>query len=598
MNNLARAIFVSASMFLSFTACAVPGLNYATFLGGSGEDNTTALAKDLLGNVYVGGSTDSHDLPSMALGNFPATLHGDQQLCFVTRLSPDGKTIDFTTILPFPSPTLEPLQGASQLDRSAPRSNGECRITALDVDIWGTLYVAGVTTLVDTGDANHPASVPAGSALGFVQKFRPKTTSDPGGPGLALLWSKLFGDVPATSSDRLHPNSSVTFINALKTTVAGDVVIAGGTNSIFYPVTPRPASGGGAYQTTLSGGQSGVVTVLDYTGNVVNSTYLGISAADDHESKVSLASVAVDSSGNVIVGGSFDHVDRLWWVWSEGWFTPATYPITSNAFLPIETSENLGLNGYVGITDAVMTKLDPSLSSITYSIVDAANSYCDHSSTQLINHTTGEKVAVDSNDNMYLLMLTNAECMYTTAQAVQGRLAGFREPVLLKVAPNGYAKGTGKPGFLYQSYLGFGPESAANHCALSVAPGLGDDVADNIYVGCSVVGARRKSLSNFVMNQIAHESVSAEDAQPIFAGENIVFARLDTTEKNASIVYTIGLGGTYANTLADFLFDAKNAAIDFIGGTLSEDFPVTATAYDRDGSTQRDGVFGIFNTTP
>ena len=598
MYKITKLFCLLASTCFSIFATASPSLDYATFLGGSGEDNPTSIARDLSGNIYVGGSTNSRDLPGLTGGTFPLTLHGEQSLCFVSHLGLDGKNVDFSTILPFPRPTLEPLVGASRLDRSAPLANGECRITAMSTDLWGTLYVTGITTLVDTADANHPASVPQGSALGFVQKFQPRRAGDPAGPGLTLQWSKLFGDIPAPGSDPMHPVTSITAINALAITPGGDVVIAGTTTSDFYPVVTGPVAGGGSYQKTLSGRQAGVITVLDYAGNVLNSTYLGVQDPDDRESAVSLASVAINSTGNIIVGGSINHLDRLWYEWTDAFLTPNKFPITSNAYLPIEVSEVLTLNGMVGVTDAVLTEFDPKLSSVNYSVVDSGTGSCSASSPLRIYHTTGEKVAVDSNDNIYLLMLTNAYCMYTTDQAVQKELSGLRDPVLLKVTPDGYAKGTSKPAFAYQSYVGFGPESVTNHCALAVAQGLDPEVPDNVYISCNVTGARRKSLTNFVLNKIPQEDVSSKDSQPIFSGENLFLVRLESSDKGSSFAYNVGFGGTYGNTISDMVLNKTNSAIYLVGSTMSADFPSTSDASDRYGSTQRDGVVGILSIAP
>ena len=595
MRSIVKFICVWTSLSLPVFAAASPGLGYATFLGGSGDDSPTSIARDASGNIYVGGSTNSRDLVGLKANQFPPLLHGEQQLCFVSRLGADGTKVDFSEIVPLPSPGLEPLQGMSRLDRGRPIANGECRITAIDVDLWGTLYVAGITTLVQTGDANHPASVPEGTLLGFVEKLQARPSDDPSGPGLTLQWSRLFGDVAAPSGDPLHPASSITAINALKTTPGGDIVIAGTSSSRYYPVVVGPVSAGGSVQPQLSGSQSGVVTVLDHTGKVLNSTYFGVQAADDVDSKVGFASLAIDSRGNILVGGSFDHLQKLW---NAHFLAPNSYPITPNAYMPLTVAELLNLNGFVGITDAVMTKFDSTLSTVLYSVVDGGAGTCRTGDAQRIYHTTGERVGVDADDTMHLLMLTNAYCMYTTDQAVQRQASGYRDAVLLKVAADGYKKGTTTPAFEYQGYLGFGPGSITNHCALAVANDTTVAGSSTAYIGCNLVGARRRSLASFAASQISREDVSADDAQPVFSGENIFVVRLESSDTASRIAYTTGFGGTYANSLGDVLLNSTNTALYFTGSTLSADFPVMPDAYDHAGSTQRDGVLGILDTTP
>ncbi|MFX1560837.1 MAG: hypothetical protein ACFFBL_09630, partial [Promethearchaeota archaeon] len=70
-------------------------LIYSTFLGGSSWDWAHSLAvKD--GSVYITGYTESSDFPTMAA--YDPTHNGDKD-CFVTKFSPDGQFLNYSTYI-------------------------------------------------------------------------------------------------------------------------------------------------------------------------------------------------------------------------------------------------------------------------------------------------------------------------------------------------------------------------------------------------------------------------------------------------------------------------------------------------------------------
>src|SRR6267143_1391123 len=85
---------------------ATGGLIFSTVLGGSGEDDASAVAYDPAGNVIVGGTTTSSDFPTTPTAfdpnyntpNAPADggAHGDM---FVVRLTPDGSALTYGTFI-------------------------------------------------------------------------------------------------------------------------------------------------------------------------------------------------------------------------------------------------------------------------------------------------------------------------------------------------------------------------------------------------------------------------------------------------------------------------------------------------------------------
>jgi hypothetical protein len=106
-------------------------LEYATFLGGSEQDQGQAIIVDETGNAYVVGDTESPDFPTTA-GAFDVTYngstfasHGD---AFMAKLTPDGSALIYGTFL-----------GGSGGDHGQ----------AIDVDETGNTYVTGHTNSAD-----------------------------------------------------------------------------------------------------------------------------------------------------------------------------------------------------------------------------------------------------------------------------------------------------------------------------------------------------------------------------------------------------------------------------------------------------------------
>src|SRR5262249_31740355 len=72
------------------------GLVYSTFLGSSGDEEGTAIALDAGLNAYVAGITTSTGFPTT--GGVTTYQGGDSDI-FVTKLSPDGHSLIYSTYL-------------------------------------------------------------------------------------------------------------------------------------------------------------------------------------------------------------------------------------------------------------------------------------------------------------------------------------------------------------------------------------------------------------------------------------------------------------------------------------------------------------------
>jgi Abnormal spindle-like microcephaly-assoc'd, ASPM-SPD-2-Hydin/Beta-propeller repeat len=213
------AQFVLADRILSFSLgdydrtqplVIDPVLDYSTFLGNASV-SVTAVAVDAAGDTYITG-----DAPVA----FPATANpttcnscvtGTNKLAvFVTKLNPTGTAVIYSTFI---GGSVDPYGGPSS-DQS----------NALTVDASGDAIVAGSQASADFPLKNPISSAAANFDNGFVLSLTPDGSS-------FNFSSRLGGGSSVSQSDMVYPES-------VTTDTAGNVYVAGLTESTSLPVTP------------------------------------------------------------------------------------------------------------------------------------------------------------------------------------------------------------------------------------------------------------------------------------------------------------------------------------------------------------------------
>jgi hypothetical protein len=164
-------------------------LNYATYLGGSGEEIAYGIAVDGSGNAYVTGYTASTNFPTTA-GAFDTTPSPYD--AFVSKLNPSGALV-YGTFL-----------GGSNTDSGA----------GIAVDSYGNAYVAGYTY-----STNFPATT--GSSAGANDVFVAKLNA----AGNGVLYATYLG------------GSSFDYGTGIAMNAAGSVFVTGYTQSVNFPTT-------------------------------------------------------------------------------------------------------------------------------------------------------------------------------------------------------------------------------------------------------------------------------------------------------------------------------------------------------------------------
>ena len=222
---------------------------YATLLGGSGNDQASAMALDPAGNVCIAGYTDSLDLPVQSALQAVYGGGGDAMIACLNAAGNAWTTVSY-------------LGGC-----------GRDEAYALAIDGARNLYVAGTTFSQDfPASPGAFAGAPAGGYDAFVVEL------SPGGSG--LVYATLLGGSGSDVAAALAAGS------------AGDVWLAGYTASLDFPVA-------GEWQSAARGSFDGFVAHLSADGAaLLASSYLG--GSDDDR----IWGMAVNAAGRVFVTGS------------------------------------------------------------------------------------------------------------------------------------------------------------------------------------------------------------------------------------------------------------------------------------------------------
>jgi hypothetical protein len=219
---------------------------FATYLGGTGDDDALALAPDGTGGVWVAGATGSSDFPTQGPIQGPAG-GGD---AFVAHLSAAGTGLLSSTYL---------------------GGTGEDRATAIALDATGAPWVAGTTSSED-------APITGLEFQTWLMGGRDVYAAHLAADGSALLQGTYVG------------GSADDGALAILVEAAGTVLLAGRTESADFPVVS-------AVQSSHAGGADGfVIRLSPDAASLPFATFLGGSGDDE------VAALASGGSGFACTG--------------------------------------------------------------------------------------------------------------------------------------------------------------------------------------------------------------------------------------------------------------------------------------------------------
>lgn len=256
-------------------------LVFSTYLGGSADDGAATIGTDAAQRIWVAGSTASDDLP-VSLDTPP---HAGGSDLFAGTLTTDG---DLTW--------LSYLGGAASEQLVALAALGD-----------GSVILTGDTT---SSDFPHSAdALPrGGDSDGFVTKLSPAGS---------IVYSTYLGGAGA---------DHVTNLTVL---AAGQTYVAGTTTSNDFPVT--------AGMNGHVGAEDGFVARFSPTGERVYVTELGGSGTD------TVADLIADGSGHVVIGGTTTSTD---FPLSAG--MPARHPLDEAYVTKLTPSGTPAFSTYLG----------------------------------------------------------------------------------------------------------------------------------------------------------------------------------------------------------------------------------------------------------
>ena len=240
-----------------------PVLSYATYLGGTGDDEPGGVAVDSSGAIYIAGTTTSSDFPKQ--GAIDSTQAGDE--AFVTKLNASGNQVVYSTYL-----------GGSASDGAAD--------VAVHSD--GTAYVTGGTSTA-AGASGFPVTAGARACHGTPGFVLDAWVARLNAAGSALTWSTcLNGD---------DVNGTVGGGSGIAVDASGSAYVTGITSGNIM------ASPGSSFDSSHNGNYDAFLVKLTSAGAVGYTGFLGGTTTDfGHD-------VAVDSTGAAYVTGETASTD-------------------------------------------------------------------------------------------------------------------------------------------------------------------------------------------------------------------------------------------------------------------------------------------------
>lgn len=401
-----------------------PIVTFATYLGGSGEDEAYGIAVDSSGNSYIAGATTSPNFPGPSGTTVSAGPSFD---VFVSKLSADGSTLLYSTIL---------------------GGNGTNIGLGIAVNALGAFVIGNTTS------TNFPAATASLGTVGMQNVFVAKLDLT---LGTALQVTRIGG-------------SGTDAGNAIAVDSNGNTYIGGQTSSTNFPTSPSPI------QATLAGPFDGFVAELNATGTALTySTYLGGSADD------LVTGIGLDASNNAYVTGITLSSN---FPTTSGVLQTAQKGMADNAFVAAIKSDGSALIystylGGSGVNDALALAVDsageayvtgdtsstdfPTANPVQSSLAGTTNIFiskltADGSALEFSTYFGGSQtnsaiqadqgtgIALDAFNDVYVTGRTNSTNYPVSGSPFQPALSGNSDAFITELSNSGFT--------VYSSYLG------------------------------------------------------------------------------------------------------------------------------------------------
>jgi len=380
-------------------------LIYSTYLGGNGGDWGSGIALDANNSAYVVGQTGSTNFPVTGNAYQASMGSGASQNAFVSKLSPDGQSLLYSTYL-----------GGGGYDQGI----------GITLDANQNAYVTGYAS------SGSPNPFPT-----TANAFQTTLNSTYGNGFISRIDTTKSGSSSLVYSTFLGGSGNWDQTNGIAVDANQNVYVGGMTSSSDFPLTPT------AYQTavdTYNG--TAFLTQIDTT----KSGSAGLIYSTVIEGETYAAGAALDASGKVYatagyvakfdttksgsaslvyftrVGGSSDSftysisVDPSGDSYVCGWTWSTDLTVTPDAI-----QSTLGSSGQ----NAFVTVLGSDGSTVLYGTYLGGNGGADDFASGIV---------LDQNYNIYVSGFTQSSNFQTTSGAFQTSLPGAMDGFVLKLS--------------------------------------------------------------------------------------------------------------------------------------------------------------------
>lgn len=546
-----------------------PSVVYSTYLGGSADDQGTAVAMDSAGNVYLAGYTSSINFPIVGgvQGSCGGGCAAGSSDVFISKFDPSGAQLLYSTYL-----------GGSANDFGysiAVSSTNAIYVTGQTYSADFPITAGAFQSVCGGGNCSHPEAFvtqldPTGSSLVYSTYLggsaldkgnaitldsagnayitgTTQSTDFPVTPGVLQSTCKCAGSDSFIT--KLNPSGSALIYSsylggsgedvgyALARDSAGNIFLAGYTRSKDFPTTA------GAFQTASNAAIAAFVTKVNSTATaLIYSTYLGGSSTNTTRPCHACATgIAIDSSGNAFVSGLTFETD---------------FPTTPGAY---QTAYAGGPFGH----DAFVVKLNAAGTALLYSTYIGAT-----------EDDGANAILIDSAGNAYIRGNTQSPAFPVTSGAVQSTLGGGYDVFLATLDPTG--------SFLtYSSFLG----GSGDEFGLATQMMAFDQSTPS---GVWVAGYTRST--NFPVSSAAYQSTSS-GANDAFLTRLSVGASPATSP--SSLTFPTTLVHASSSSLPVTLTNSGNGSLVVTGITTTGEFSQSNTC----GSVLASGASCTINVT-
>jgi len=271
-------------------------LVWATYLGGSNNEQPHSMIVDSKGDLIIFGTTASTNFP-ITSGAYQSSNGGYEDI-YISKLSSDGTTLLASTYVggkgwdgyngtnPYPTNPREPTGPLAF-------NYGDAYRGEVIVDKSDNILVATCTQSSDLKTLNPFQMSFGGVQDGLVMKLSPDLSQ--------LIWMSFLGGKDQDAAYGLHLDEQ------------GNIFVCGGTQSSDFPTTP------GTISPTYNGDRDGFLVKLSPDGKkILASTFMGTTSYDQNYL------VQTDGSNFVYVTGQ----------------TLGSFPVTANAYSETPNGKN------------------------------------------------------------------------------------------------------------------------------------------------------------------------------------------------------------------------------------------------------------------